>query len=109
MNRVKTFLFEKETMNLVYILHSQKLNRFYIGYTSNFDLRFDFHLNSNNQGNFTSKADDWTIYLKIECQSKPQALALEKHIKKMKSKMYIQNLILYPEIVNKLLEKYLNC
>jgi putative endonuclease len=96
-------------MNLVYILHSLKLNRFYIGYTSNFDLRFDFHLNSNDHSKFTSKADDWTISLKIECKSKPQALAIEKHIKKMKSKMYIQNLISYPEMVNKLLEKYLNC
>ncbi len=30
-------------MHIVYILHSQKLNRFYIGYTTNLDLRLDFH------------------------------------------------------------------
>nr|MBU3859460.1 GIY-YIG nuclease family protein [Flavobacterium sp. MC2016-06] len=26
---------------IVYILHSEKLNRYYIGYTSNFDLRLE--------------------------------------------------------------------
>jgi putative endonuclease len=34
-----------------------------------------------------------------------QALAIEKHIKNMKSKVYIENLLHYPEISIKLLEK----
>ena len=93
-------------MNLVYILHSTSLNRFYIGYTSNFDKRLDFHLNSNETRKFTSKAKDWEIYFKIECETKTQALGIEKHIKEMKSKIYIENLIRYPEITIKLLEKY---
>ena len=52
------------------------------------------------------KAKDWEVYLKIECKSKEQALAIEKHIKKMKSKVYIQNLKKYSEMKFKLLEKY---
>ena len=96
-------------MNLVYILHSAKLDRFYIGFTTDFDLRLDFHLNSNESRKFTSKAKDWILFLKIECHTKSQALAIEKHIKAMKSKIYIENLIIYSNIIYKLLEKYKDC
>ncbi len=95
-------------MNIVYILHSQKLNRYYIGYTTDFNLRLEFHKNAD-QRKFTYNADDWKLFLKIDCHSKKQALAIEKHIKNMKSKTYIENLMNYPEIIQKLLEKYSDC
>ena len=88
-------------MYLVYILHSEKLKKFYTGFTSNFDVRLDFHFNSEGR-KFTHNAMDWALYLKMECESKNQAMLIEKHIKKMKSKIYIQNLIKYPEIINTL-------
>ncbi|UPQ80262.1 GIY-YIG nuclease family protein [Flavobacterium azooxidireducens] len=93
-------------MHIVYILHSQKLNRFYIGYTTNLDLRLDFHLHDTQARKFTYKADDWTLFFSLACTSKNQALAIEKHIKAMKSKVYIENLAIYPEITSKLLNKY---
>lgn len=93
-------------MHTVYILHSSKLNRFYIGYTTNLDLRLDFHLNDTQARKFTYKADDWTLFFSLACTSKNQALAIEKHIKAMKSKVYIENLLKYTEISHKLLEKY---
>ena len=96
-------------MFCVYILHSIKLNRFYIGFTTDFEVRLDFHFNSGEHRKFTHKANDWTIFLKIECQTKPQGLAIERHIKNMKSKVYINNLVLYPEMIEKLLEKYKDC
>jgi putative endonuclease len=74
-----------------------------------FDARLDFHLNSDEQRKFTHSANDWTTFIKIECQSKKQALEIEKHIKKMKSKVYIENLVRYPEMIIKLLEKYKDC
>jgi putative endonuclease len=43
---------------------------------------------------------------KIEYKSKKQALQIEKQIKNMKSKVYIQNLKRYPEMTIKLLGKY---
>ena len=49
---------------------------------------------------------DWNLFLIIDCESKSQALQIEKHIKKMKSKTYIENLAKYPEMVIKLKEKY---
>ena len=92
-------------MNCVYILHSIKLNRFYIGFTSDFEIRMEFHKNAESN-KFTANAKDWQLFLKIPCENKTQALNIEKHIKKMKSKTYIENLIKYPDIIFKLKEKY---
>ena len=92
-------------MYFVYILQSEKINRFYIGYTSNLDLRMQFHENAESR-KYTYNADDWTLFFSIACESKTQALAIEKHIKAMKSKVYIENLKKYPEMAEKLLEKY---
>jgi len=92
-------------MYIVYILRSNKLNRFYIGFTSDFDIRLEFHKNAKSN-KFTANADDWELFTKITCESKPQALRIESHIKKMKSKTYIENLIKYPDIILKLKDKY---
>lgn len=92
--------------NVVYILHSQKLGKYYIGFTQNIDLRLDFHQNDVQTRKFTYKADDWELIFTIECKSKEQGLSIEKHIKAMKSRVYIQNLMKYPEMTTKLLEKY---
>jgi putative endonuclease len=93
-------------MHFVYILHSSKLNRFYIGFTSDFDTRMEFHKNAESH-KFTANAEDWELFLKIECESKSQGLNIEKHIKKMKSKTYVENLIKYTDIILKLKEKHI--
>ncbi len=92
-------------MDCVYVLYSAKLNRYYIGFTSDFDLRLKFHENAESH-KFTAKAKDWELFLKILCENKNQGLGIERHIKKMKSKTYIENLIKYPDIVLKLKNKY---
>jgi putative endonuclease len=91
-----------------YILYSKKLDRFYIGSTSlEADKRLERHLNRYyGHTKFTAKADDWVLFFDIKCNSFSQAQKIEKHIKHMKSKTYIQNLKKYPEISVKLLEKY---
>ena len=72
-----------------YILHSEKLSRYYIGYSSNLDVRLIFHAESEHR-KFTYNADDWELYYKIDCTSKKQGEAIEGHIKRMKSKIYIE-------------------
>jgi len=89
----------------VYILHSEKLDRYYTGSTTNIDLRLDFHTNAERH-KFTYKANDWILVFNLECDSKLQMLAIEKHIKAMKSKTYIRNLMQYPEIAAKLKTQY---
>jgi putative endonuclease len=91
-----------------YIIFSEKLNRFYIGaLQDNLEDRILKH-NNHSYGNhrFTAKADDWKIFISIECDNYSQALKIEKHIKKMKSSNYIYNLLRYPEMVEKLKEKF---
>ena len=47
-----------------------------------------------------------SFVFEISCKDQTQALAIEKHIKLMKSKVYIENLIKYPEMTEKLKNKY---
>ena len=55
---------------------------------------------------FTAKTNEWTRFLSVKVDCSSQGLAIEKHIKKMKSKVYILNLAKYPEIIEGLLSKY---
>ncbi|NOZ46269.1 MAG: GIY-YIG nuclease family protein [Chlorobi bacterium] len=94
-----------------YILKSQKLNKFYIGATTaKPNIRLERHIKKYyGYKKFTSHADDWELFLSIECESMHQAVLIEKHIKQMKSKKYIENLVIYSEITQKLLFKYKAC
>ena len=94
-------------MASVYILHSKKLNRFYIGSCKDLSYRFDQHLNKEFKESFTAKAEDWELYLSIDELIYHQARLIEAHLKKLKSKTYIKNLSKYPEIIELLKEKYL--
>lgn len=96
-------------MHFVYILYSKKLNRYYIGETFDVATRLQRHNSDYYENKYTSKGQPWELFLKIDYQDKKQALKIEQHIKRMKSKNYIKNMILYPEIVEKLLLKYKVC
>ena len=92
----------------VYILISKTINRFYIGSTAiTPDKRLERHLSEYYGSNkFTAKAKDWKLFFAIKCISLKQATHIEKHIKNMKSKIYIENLKKYPDITIKLTERY---
>ena len=91
-----------------YILHSEYLDRFYIGATSlTPEERLENHLSSYYSDiKFTAKAKDWILFLAIPCSTFNQARRIESHIKRMKSKKYIANLKIYPQLSQKLLELY---
>ena len=89
---------------VVYILFSAELNRYYIGCTSHIDQRMAKHGSKfYGAGAFTAKANDWLLLLSLPCENEQQAKMIEAKIKKMKSKVYIANLIRYPEMQQKLL------
>ena len=76
----------------MYILHSQKINKFYIGATSDsMEERLRKH-NSNHKG-FTGRANDWKLVYSEEYNSMVLALKREKEIKKWKSSLRIKKLI----------------
>jgi len=87
---------------IVYILFSEKLNRFYTGSTSDIDIRLHLHKNAP-VNKYTHRANDWILLFSIYCDNKSQMLSIEKHIK---NKTYIENLIKYPEMVLKLKTQY---
>ena len=92
-----------------YILYSNTLNRYYTGFTTiDVNDRLEKHLNQYYSNKYTSKVNDWKLYLDIVCDSIVQAREIEAHIKKMKSRVYIENLKRYPEMVQKLLIRYNN-
>ncbi len=94
-------------MAACYILYSIKLDKFYVGFTQDsVEERVAKHNASSYGYHYTSKADDWQIFLVIECDTISQAMKIEKHIKKMKSRKYYHDLKKYPEIFIKLKEKY---
>ena len=94
-------------MSSVYILHSQLQDKFYIGFTTeDVNLRTERHNTDYYPNKFTSRFKPWLIFWKLECTSDKQARLIEKHIKNMKSKIYIHNLVKYPEIAEKLLQKF---
>ncbi|HEY5408691.1 MAG TPA: GIY-YIG nuclease family protein [Ginsengibacter sp.] len=90
----------------VYILYSKKLDKYYIGGCTNIIERLSEHLNKKYFDNYTAKADDWILYFSMENLEYNQARLIESHIKKMKSKKYIENLRRYEELSKKLIGLY---
>ena len=94
-------------MAFTYILFSKKLNKFYIGATQeSIEERINKH-NTKSYGvhHFTAKAEDWSLFLSFETEDFKHAFRLENKIKKMKSKVYIQNLVKYPELRIKIINE----
>ena len=92
--------------HFVYILYSQSIDRFYIGETIDVENRLSEHNTHFFEGSFTSQANDWTVFLTLECKNRTQARMIESHIKKMKSKTYIRNLKKYSNMRESLIAKY---
>ena len=94
--------------SFAYILYSSSLDRYYIGSTSILpEERLRFHLKAvYGSKKYTSKAKDWKIFHTINCPDISTAQNIEKHIKQMKSRTYIENLAKYPGMSEKLLIKY---
>lgn len=90
----------------VYILYSQKLDRHYVGTTDNLDRRLTEHNSDFYQDSFTSKGIPWELFFVLERLTSCQAYQIEKHIKKMKSRIYFENLKKYPELPEKLRQRY---
>ena len=94
-------------MNTCYILYSFAFDTFYIGCTQeDVSIRLAKHNAKTYGSKYTSFTNDWILYHCIDCESFQQAVNIERHIKRMKSKTYLQNLKRYPEISEKLLIKY---
>ncbi len=93
-------------MAYVYIIYSEKVDKFYIGSCLDFDTRIKQHNTHHFSTSFTSISDDWIEFYTVEVMDLTTARKIEKHLKQMKSRIYLKNLKKYPEIMEKLIKRY---
>jgi len=92
-------------MPYCYVIYSPRLDSYYIGSCRDFDLRLEAHRSKKYAQSYTRKSDDWECYLRIETLTIEHALRLERKIKRMKSRHYIEHLKRYPELIEKILSE----
>jgi putative endonuclease len=78
-------------MAFMYILFSEKVNKYYIGACK--DLERRLHEHNIGHSKFTSTGIPWQIKYKEAFETVQEAKRRELAIKKMKSRKYIENLI----------------
>jgi putative endonuclease len=94
------------TQFAVYVIYSSTLNRFYTGTTDCVDRRLKEHNAGIHPDSFSKKGIPWQLYLSINGLSSIQAKSIEKHIKTMKSSIFIKNLKEHPELMQKLIIRF---
>ncbi|MBL0130037.1 MAG: GIY-YIG nuclease family protein [Chitinophagaceae bacterium] len=90
----------------VYILYSKKLNRYYTGSCLDLEKRFGEHQSKSRKDSFTSKGDDWELFFWIGDLEYKQARKIEAHVKKLRSRKYIEDLKKFSEMSEKLIIRY---
>lgn len=93
-------------MHYCYVVYSAAIDRHYVGETECVYQRLLLHNTHRFSGSFTMRASDWKVVLELECRDREHARAVERHIKKMKSRKYLDNLIRYEELRQKLLGRF---
>ena len=93
-------------MHYVYVIQSLLDKSFYVGRTSNLERRLEFHNSSRMNIGDMRKRIPWKYYFVLEVDNPGIASKIERHIKRMKSRIYIYNLVKYPEIGEQLIKKY---
>jgi len=78
-------------MFYVYILYSKSIDRYYVGYTENLELRPQRH----NSGweKYSKRGTPWALVYSESFSSKSEAIGQEREIKSKKSRKYIEYLI----------------
>ena len=92
-------------MYFVYIIYSDKLNRYYVGTTDDVERRLSEHNHDFYKNSFTSKGIPWDLKLSYKTPSSQKAYDLERFIKKMKSRVFIEKILADPNILDECIEK----
>jgi putative endonuclease len=92
--------------HFIYVIESENSGNFYVGETPDLQSRLDFHNDAIRNDNSTKVGIPWKLFWSLEVKDRGMARRIESHIKRMKSKKYIENLKQFPEITQKLLKKY---
>ena len=78
----------------VYILYSEKANKYYVGHTSDVQKRFWEHNNPGTTTKFTAKYLPWKLMAHFfVSETRADALAVERFIKNQKSRKFLSKII----------------
>jgi putative endonuclease len=91
--------------HFLYILYSKTSTKYYVGETHNVHERISKHNQHAYSNSYSKIANDWKLVLSYECDNRDNALYLERFIKRMKSKVFIEKIISKPEILSDILSK----
>ena len=87
----------------VYLLYSPSSDKYYVGQTSDLEVRLQYH-NELNPNSYTSKHRPWTLCKAIAVADQAHAIRMERSIKKRKSRNFIERLIKEDELVEWLVD-----
>ena len=79
------------------------MDKYYTGETNNVPERIRIHNSHKNIKAFTKAASDWESKLIFKCETKNDAVYLERYIKRMKSRIFIEKVVDHPEILTDIL------
>ena len=91
--------------HFLYILYSKTADKYYVGETIDVELRLNMHNNHVFNNSFSKIANDWIVKLIFEQLEKSNILFLEKFVKRMKSRKFIEKLIEEPQILTSILSR----
>ena len=81
-------------MYFIYILYSHSADKYYVGYTTNYQQRLIQHNTQEYFNTYTSKYRPWKLEVVYSCGfNEGRAMKIEKFIKKQKSRRLIEQLI----------------
>ena len=91
--------------HFLYIFYSKTADMYYVGETIDVELRLNMHNNHVFNNSFSKIANDWIVKLIFEQPEKSNILFLEKFVKRMKSRKFIEKLIEEPQILTSILSR----
>ncbi|RIJ46625.1 GIY-YIG nuclease family protein [Maribellus luteus] len=75
----------------VYILQSDQDGSYYIGFTSNLEIRLEYH--SSGKSRYTSRKMPWKLVYSESYASKSEAMKREKFLKQQRNRTFYEGLI----------------
>jgi len=92
-------------MYFIYILYSKKLDRYYVGTTDDVVKRLSEHNSGLYDRSFTVKGIPWDLRLSFECETSEKAYFLERFLKRMKSRIFLEKVVADSNILLDVLSK----
>jgi len=92
-------------MHFLYIIYSEKNNTYYVGETESLTTRLKQHNQHYFKKSYTKFTNDWVFKVEFKCKTIEDARFLERFIKRMKSKVFIETIINDNSILKDILKK----